>query len=96
MITLHLEFKKGNSFADITIPQAYNVTPFDKFTIPSEQKWTVKLVLSKQPFRILINGISYLIGDEMELLPATTIYFERDNISTSFEADVVFDVHPYF
>ena len=96
MITLHLEFKKGNSFADITIPQVYNITPFDKFTIPSEQKWTTKFALSKFPFRILINGISYLFRDNMEIMPSTTIYFERDDVSTSFEADIVFEIQPYF
>lgn len=96
MITLHLEFKKGNSFADITIPQAYNLTPFDKFTIPSEQKWCIKFVLSKQPLRLWINGISYYLRDEMELLPSTTFRFERDDVSKSFEADVVFEIQPYF
>ena len=96
MITLHLEFKKGNSFADITIPQMYIITPFDKFTVPSDQKWKIKFALTKKPIRMQINGISYPFNDEMELLPATTFYFSRDDVSTSFEADIVFDIQPYF
>ena len=96
MITLHLEFKKGKYLADITIPQFYAIVEADTFTVPSQQKWTKKIVLTKQPFKLQLNGILYPLDGEMEMLPHSTFSFARDDVSKSFEADVVFEIQPYF